>query len=183
MQIVVAPNPILRAKSESITPDEIKQFKPIARQMGRLMYKSQGCGIAAPQVGISKRLVVVDMTPPDENGKVTEKNPVFLINPVIQRLWGEKEVCEEGCLSIPGIKIPIERFGSIAVEAIDLEGGPFVVEAEGFGARVLQHELDHLEGMTMFEHLDPIERIQALKEYEGALDAGAQPGDTSVDGN
>jgi peptide deformylase len=182
MRIVVAPNPILRAKCELVAPGEIRQFKSTAKQMARLMYKSQGCGIAAPQVGISKRIVVIDVTPPDEDGEVRDKNPVFLINPVIRRLWGEKEVCEEGCLSIPGIKIPIERLSNIEVEALDLEGEPFVIEAEGFGARALQHEIDHLEGTTMFEHLGPIERIQAFKEYEEALEAGAQPGDTGVDG-
>jgi peptide deformylase len=180
MQIVVAPNPILRVKCESVAPDEMRQFKSTAKQMAKLMYKSQGCGIAAPQVGISKRFIVVDMTLPDENGKVRTKNPVYLVNPIIKRLWGENEICEEGCLSIPGIKIPIERPSNIEVEAVDLEGEPFVIEAEGFGARVLQHEIDHLEGTMMFERLGPIERIEAFKEYEEALEAGAQPGDTSV---
>jgi peptide deformylase len=181
MHIIVAPNPVLREKSEPIEPEEIKRFGSVARQMAKLMYKSQGCGLAAPQVGIGKRLIVVDVTPPDEDGGVVEKNPTFFINPVVRRLWGEKEVSDEGCLSIPGIQIPIERYNNIELEALDLSGEPFVVEAEGFYARALQHELDHLEGMTMFEHLDPIERIQAFKEYEEALAAGAKPGDTGVE--
>jgi peptide deformylase len=181
MHIVVAPDPVLRAKSEPVAPGEIKRLRSTARQMAKLMYKSQGCGLAAPQVGIGKRLIVVDVTPPDENGKVVEKNPTFFINPVIKRLWGEQEVCDEGCLSIPGIQIPIERPSNIEVEALDLDGEPFTVEAEGFYARALQHEIDHLEGTTMFEHLDPIERIQAFEEYKEALRAGAKPGDTSVE--
>jgi peptide deformylase len=181
MRIFVAPNPVLREKSEPVVPAEMKRLRQTAEQMAKLMYKSQGCGLAAPQVGISKCLIVVDVTPPDEDGEVTERNPVFFVNPVIRRLWGEKELCDEGCLSIPGIQIPIERFNNIEVEAIDLEGEPFSVEAEGFYARALQHEIDHLEGMTMFEHLDPIERIQAFKDYEEALRAGAKPGDTSIE--
>jgi peptide deformylase len=181
MRIIVAPNPVLREKCEPVAPDEIKQLRSTAKQMAKLMYKSQGCGLAAPQVGIGKRLVVIDVTPPDEDGEVTEKNPVFFINPVIRQLWGEKTVCDEGCLSIPGIQVPIERLSNIEVEALDLDGEPFVVEAEGFYARALQHEIDHLEGTTMFEHLDPIERIQAFKEYEEALKAGAKPGDTSIE--
>jgi peptide deformylase len=181
MHIIVAPNPVLREKSQPVLPSEIKRLRSTARQMAKLMYKSQGCGIAAPQVGIGKRLIVVDVTPPDEDGKVAEKNPTFLINPVIKRLWGEKETSDEGCLSIPGIQIPIARSHNIEVEALDLDGEPFTIEAEGFFARALQHEIDHLEGTTMFEHLDPIERIQAFEEYEEALRAGAKPGDTGVE--
>jgi peptide deformylase len=173
----------LREKCEPVAPDEIKRLKSTARQMAKLMYKSQGCGLAAPQVGIGKRLIVIDVTPPGEDGEVAEQNPTFYINPVVRRLWGEKEAGDEGCLSIPGIQISIERFNNIEVEALDLTGEPFVVEAEGFHARALQHELDHLEGTTMFEHLGPIERIQAFKEYEDALRAGAQPGDTGTEKN
>ncbi|MDR1014104.1 MAG: peptide deformylase [Coriobacteriales bacterium] len=181
MRILVAPHPALRETCQPVAPDEIKKLRSTVKQMAKLMYRSQGCGLAAPQVGIAKRLVVIDVTKPDDEGEVRDKKPLVFINPVITRQGGEKEVCEEGCLSIPGIQIPIERFGTVEVEALDLEGKPFAVEAEGFFARALQHEIDHLEGKTMFEHLDPIERIEALKEYEAALKAGARPGDTSVE--
>lgn len=180
MQIVLAPNPVLRAKSEPVAPDEMKQIRTTAKQMAKLMYKSQGCGIAAPQVGVGKRLLVIDVAIPDEEGEVTEKDPIFFINPVVLQTWGEKEVADEGCLSIPGIQVPIERYTNIEVEALDLDGESFIFKAEGFAARAVQHELDHLEGTTMFEHLDPIERIAVFKEYEEALKAGAKPGDTSV---
>ncbi|MDR2196539.1 MAG: peptide deformylase [Coriobacteriales bacterium] len=184
MHILTAPNPVLRMKAEPIAPDELDTLRSVASQMAELMYRSQGCGLAAPQIGLSKRLVVVDTEygpkPANEDGSTppeTPKNPVFFINPQIRRLWGEKVSGDEGCLSIPGIQIPIERYSGIEVEALDLDGEPFVVQAEGFAARALQHELDHLEGTTMFEHLDPIGRIQYLREYEAALAAGAKPGD------
>ena len=180
LRIILAPNPALRKKSTPIALGEIKNLRSTAKQMAKLMYESQGCGLAAPQVGIDKRLIVIDVTPLDDDGEVKEKNPVFFINPEIKRLWGEKEASEEGCLSIPGIQVLIERYNNIEVGALDLYGEAFTVEAEGFYARALQHELDHLEGVTMFEHLDPIERIDVFREYEEALKAGAVPGDTSV---
>ena len=180
MRIILAPNPILREKCEPINPAQIADLKTTALQMAELMYASEGCGLAAPQVGISKRLIVVDVTPLDEDGNIAEKNPVFYINPVVKKLWGDQETDDEGCLSIPGIHVPIPRFNRIKVEALDLDGQPFTVSAEGFHARALQHELDHLEGITMFEHIEPIERIEMFKEYEAALAAGAKPGDTSM---
>ena len=180
LYIVLAPNPVLREKAEPVAEQELKKYRSIAKQMAKLMYQSQGCGLAAPQVGIGKRLIVVDVTPPDEDGEVPTKNPTFYINPVVKRLWGEKEFGDEGCLSIPGVQVPIERFNNIELEALDLDGERFTVLAEGFHARALQHELDHLDGTTMFEHLDAISRIEKLKEYEQALKSGAKPGDTSV---
>jgi peptide deformylase len=180
MHIITAPNPVLRRKAEEVSPDEMKKMKSVAKQMARLMYKNEGCGLAAPQVGLSKRLVVLDVgqAQEGENGEEPPKNPVFYVNPQVKKLWGEKAVGDEGCLSIPGITIPIERYNNIIVDALDSEGQPFTTEAEGFHARALQHELDHLEGMTMFEHLDPIERITYLRDYEAAVAAGAKPGDT-----
>jgi peptide deformylase len=142
MRIVTAPNPVLRAKAAPVELGEIKKLQSTARQMAKLMYKSQGCGLAAPQIGLSKRLIVVDTEygpqPENEDGTKPDdvpQNPVFFINPRIVRIWGEKVVGDEGCLSIPGIQIPIERSEGVEVEAYDLDGELFVVEAEGFAAR------------------------------------------------
>jgi peptide deformylase len=165
----------LREKCEPVELSELKKLKSTAKQMAKLMYKSNGCGLAAPQIGLGKRLIVVDTEQSDDN---PEQNPVFYVNPVAKRLWGKLETADEGCLSIPGISIAIERYENIELAALDLDGEPFTVEASGFAARALQHELDHLEGKTMFERIDPIARIAALKEYEVALANGAKPGDT-----
>jgi peptide deformylase len=178
MRIVVAPDPVLRKKCEAVEPQEIKKLAGTARQMAKLMYKNSGCGLAAPQVGLSKRIMVVDCSVPEDDEEFVE-DPVYFINPVVKRTWGESILADEGCLSIPGIQVGIERLDGIEVEALDLDGNSFSVEAEGFMARALQHELDHLDGITMFEHLDPITRIDAFKEFEEAKAAGAKPGDIS----
>jgi len=170
---------------EPVDESEIRKLRSTAKNMAKLMYQNNGCGIAAPQVGISKRLMVIDCTILDPEDEQEEdepvQNPTFFINPEVIAYGGEEIVDEEGCLSIPGITIPIRRFTEVTVAALDLKGESFVLVAQDFHARAIQHELDHLEGKTMFERLDTISRIEAFKEYENALKAGAKPGDTHVD--
>ncbi|MCL1891339.1 MAG: peptide deformylase [Coriobacteriia bacterium] len=179
MHIVLSPDPILRQKCEPVDPSKIKKLRSTAKSMAKLMYKSSGCGLAAPQVGIPLRMIVVDCNFAADGEEAIE-SPTFYINPQVTYQGGEQEIDEEGCLSIPGISIPIKRFTRITVEALDLDGEPFVVEAEGFHARALQHELDHLDGTTMFEHLNPLDRIKAFEVYEEAVQGGAKPGDTGA---
>jgi len=172
-------------KAEPVTLEELPDLKQIADEMAELMYETLGCGLAAPQIGLAKRFICVDpewTIPENEDDEPLPKNPYFLVNPVIIKLWGETDIIDEGCLSVPGITVPVERSQFALVEAMDLDGNRQLLEAEGFAARVLQHEIDHLDGITLFEQLDPIERIDALREYEIALAAGAKPGDTSIPG-
>ncbi|MDR1713784.1 MAG: peptide deformylase, partial [Coriobacteriales bacterium] len=127
LQIVVAPSPILRQKAEPVAAEELASLRSVARQMAKLMYKSQGCGLAAPQVGLSKRLIVVDTDQhEDERGRLV-KNPHCYVNPVITQAWGEEEQSDEGCLSVPGISIPIKRPSNVVMEALDLDGQPLTV--------------------------------------------------------
>lgn len=177
--IVVAPDERLNkecAKVEQIDADVIKT----AKNMAKVMYASQGCGLAAPQVGEMRQIVVVDVDWDGEQG--SKKNTMYLINPVIVEQSDETAVNYEGCLSIPGVSFPIERPTSVVVQALDLEGRLMQYEASNnLLAMCLQHEIDHLHGVTMFERLTPAQRIDAIREYQQALEAGARPGDTTVE--
>lgn len=181
MKIILSPDKVLRQKCEPISPEELPEIAKLARKMAKIMYKYDGCGLAGPQVGIHKQIIVIDTTLPPEEGEKRQENPIFILNPHITKLSEETETGGEGCLSIPGITIDIERSTYVEMEAMDLDGEIIEISAEGFDARALQHELDHLEGITMFEHLDVVARSAKLKEYDEALAAGAKPGETSVE--
>lgn len=166
MQILYAPNPVLRQQCEDVAIADEPDLERTMRQMAELMYDAYGCGLAAPQVGISKKMVVVDCDWSDEEGS---RNPIFLINPTVESTSGELVVADEGCLSIPGITIPVERREEAVVKAYDFDGKEFTIEANGFLARCLQHEIDHLSGITLFEKLNVVDRLDKLEEYKAAL--------------
>ncbi len=174
MKIVLSPDPVLRQRAEECAPGD-KTLKRLSKQMANLMYKNNGCGLAAPQVGVLRRVIVVDCDVESD-----KKNPITLVNPQIVETRGEPVVEEEGCLSLPGISVPVSRPPFARVRYFDLEGNEQEIAGDGLLGRCLQHEIDHLEGRTLFESTDPIARIKALREYDEALAAGAQPGDTSI---
>ncbi|MCR5845375.1 MAG: peptide deformylase [bacterium] len=175
MEIVLSPDPVLKQECEDVSPSELREMKKLAKQMAKTMYDSSGCGLAAPQVGITKKIIVIDC---NQDGK---KKPTCLINPEIIETAGEPVTECEGCLSIPGISLPITRPEDITVRYMNLKGEEITHHATGFEARCIQHECDHLHGVTMFEHLSLMDRIKAFQEYEAALAAGAKPGDVSVE--
>ena len=174
VSIVIAPDPLLRQVCEPCTPGD-HSWKKLAKQMARAMYNNNGCGIAAPQVGVTKRLVVIDVD--DSN----EQNPIVLVNPEIMELKGEPETQGEGCLSCPGITVPVSRKPWARVRYYDLDGEMWEIEGDGLLGRCLQHEIDHLNGRTLFESCDPLTRIRALVAYDEARKKGAKPGDTSIE--
>lgn len=171
LKIVLSPDPGLRSVCE---PCEVgdKSLVKLSQQMLATMYANAGCGLAAPQVGINKRFVVIDCSDPDD-----DPEPLVLVNPVIEELSGEKEKAEEGCLSCPGISVPITRYTIARVSYYDLEGNKCEVESDGLLGRCLQHEIDHLDGKTLFESCSPLDKIKALHDYHVALANGAKPGE------
>ena len=179
--IVQSPDPTLNQVCEPCELDDksLAKLSKLAKEMKKLMYSTYGVGIAAPQVGVSKRLIVIDVDYADEDG---EPNPIVLVNPEILELKGEPEKADEGCLSCPGIQVPVSRQPWASVRYHDLNGEQWIIEGDGLLGRCLQHEIDHLNGKTLFEACDPIDRIEALRNYEKALAAGAKPGDVSIEG-
>lgn len=178
MKIVESPDPILSTVCEDCTVGD-KSLLRIAKNMAKLMYQNSGCGIAAPQVGLSKRLVVIDV---DWDGEdLSTRNPIFLVNPVIEELKGDPIVDKEACLSCPGISVPVARQPWARVSFYDLDGEMWELEGDGLLGRCLQHEIDHLDGKTLFESCTPDVKIRALQAYDQAKKAGAKPGDTSIE--
>ena len=139
---------VLRRKAAEITEVTPELRKTIA-DMVDTMYDEAGIGLAAPQVGVSLRLMVV--------GHDERREPRTLINPVIVNRGGEV-AAEEGCLSIPGVFAQITRAEWVDVEAKDVDGQPVKIHGRGLLARVLQHEIDHLDGVLFIDHLDPVTR-------------------------
>lgn len=133
-------------------------LRELATAMYRTMYRANGQGLAAPQVGVLQRIVVIDM--PDENSPA-----LTLVNPRIVERSARREKFEEGCLSIPGVSARVERSAAVVVEAQDLDGTPFTVRAEGPLADCLQHELDHLDGVLYIDHLSHLQRQLLLRKY------------------
>lgn len=174
LEVLAYPDPTLRQVCEDCDPAD-KSLRKLARRMAKTMYADNGCGLAAPQVGVLKRLIVIDC---DQDSGA--KNPITLLNPAVIETRGPEVVEEEGCLSVPGITVPIRRPAYAIVRYTDLNGEDWIIEGDGLLARCLQHEIDHLNGITLFESCDLNERIKAMTAYEAALAAGAKAGDTAV---
>ena len=174
--IVVAPDE--RLKTECAPIDEITpEIRALAERMLEDMYATDGCGLAAPQVGELVQMVVIDVDYTDK-----KKNPYVLINPEVVVADGEEREFPEGCLSFPGITVHVSRPSHVVVRARNLDGDLMQYEAENnLMAVCLQHEIDHLHGITMVDHLRPLKRAAKMHEYKEALEAGARPGDTHVE--
>ena len=158
LKIVKYPDPILRQKANRIQDIDI-DIRQFTDDMIETMYLDEGVGLAAPQVGLSKQLLVIDVG----------QGPITLINPEIVRKEDASDTVEEGCLSIPGIRVDVSRSTHVVVRGIDDKGETVEIEADGLLARVLQHEIDHLNGVLIIDHASSIQRTllkSKLKKLE-----------------
>lgn len=161
-QIRLFGDPVLTSRAAEIT-DIDGSLAALAADMVETMHAAHGLGLAAPQVGVQKRLFVYQLP---------ERDPVTIINPVISGQRGEWEY-EEGCLSIPGLYFPIVRPKEIHLTGYDLDGNEVSIEADEIEARCLQHELDHVDGRLLLERLDKDQRKLAMRELRRRAEAGA----------
>ena len=161
LPIIEYPNPRLRVVTEPVDAGRIADpgFQRLLDDMLQTMYEAPGIGLAAPQVDIMERFTVVDVT--DERDQ-----PIVLVNPVIRERSDELRVHQEGCLSIPGVFADVSRADGIQVEALDREGKPFVLRADGLLATCIQHEIAHLDGKLFIDYLSPLKRSMALKKLD-----------------
>ncbi|MFK7866096.1 MAG: peptide deformylase [Alphaproteobacteria bacterium] len=160
MKILVAPHPALKKKALPVTAvdDEIRQ---ILDQMLDTMYQANGIGLAAPQVGISKRMLVMDVAETDE-----APAPMKLINPIIRKASDESENYEEGCLSFPKQYALVKRPKAVTVDYVDIDGKDQTLEADGLLAICVQHEIDHLDGVNFVDHISRIRRDMIMRRLK-----------------
>ena len=156
--IIIEPDPILRKKSTTLeTVDD--STRKLLDDMLQTMYNAPGIGLAAVQIGILKRIIVIDVSKKEE-----EKKPLFLINPEITYQSKETSIYEEGCLSLPGHFVEIERPAKCKIKYIDYNGKKAELEAEGLLSTCVQHEIDHLNGILFIDYLSKLKKDMIIKK-------------------
>jgi peptide deformylase len=160
LPIVTLPDPILRKLSTPVerVDDELRR---LADDMLETMYDAPGVGLAAIQVGVPRRLFVLDVADEDE-----KPAPLVLFNPEIVALGSETRLHEEGCLSIPDFRVEIERPASLTLSYIDRDGNPRELDAEGLLATTIQHEINHLDGKLIIDFLSPLKRDMVVRKFK-----------------
>ncbi len=156
--ILTEPNKLLRKISESVERVGAEE-KKLMDDMLDTMYEAPGIGLAAIQIGVPKRIIVIDISR-DEN----KKEPRYFVNPIIKNKNEEKSIYEEGCLSVPEQFAEIERPNSCEVQYLDYDGKKQVLRAEGLLATCIQHEMDHLEGILFIDYLSKLKRSMIIKK-------------------
>jgi len=156
--IITVPNEILKKISDPIE-NVGEAEKKLVNDLFETMYNSKGIGLAAVQVGILKRILVIDVSTKEE-----KKNPLCFINPIIKHMSDETSIYEEGCLSIPDTFIEIERPKICEVEYIDLDGKQKIIKCDGLLSTCLQHEINHLDGKLIIDNLTKLKRDIIIKK-------------------
>lgn len=158
LELVKAPDPRLKLISQPV-PEVDSSLRRFMEDMVATMYAESGIGLAAIQVGVPKRIAVIDLDPGGPNSK-----PIYLVNPRIVDVSGEVSVYKEGCLSVPEVWDDVKRPARLTVEYTDERGKQQTVSAEALFATCLQHEIDHINGLLFIDHLSKLKRSIALRK-------------------
>ncbi len=156
--ILIAPHPKLKAKAAPVAAGD-DEVRGLLDDMLKTMYAAPGIGLAAPQIGVAKRVVVMDVSAKDE-----PPQPMFLVNPEIVASGEGRVVAEEGCLSLPEIYADVERAERVFVRFLDRAGEAREMDADGLLARCIQHEIDHLDGILFVDHLSMLKRKMLMRK-------------------
>ena len=156
--ILTEPNNILRQVSEPVEKVGNEE-RQLMRDMLETMYAANGIGLAAIQIGVPKRIIVMDISRDDE-----EKNPMYFVNPIIKKKDTSRATYEEGCLSVPNQFAEIDRPSKCEVEYLDFNGEKKILKAEGLLATCIQHEMDHLEGILFIDYLSKLKKSMIIKK-------------------
>ena len=156
-KILTEPDKMLRQISKAVETVENEE-RDLMRDMLATMYAAKGIGLAAIQVGIPKRIIVIDLK------KDEKKNPMYFVNPIIKQKNSVNSIYEEGCLSVPNQFAEIERPNKCEVEYLDFNGKKQLLKAEGLLATCIQHEIDHLEGILFIDYLSKLKKSMILKK-------------------
>ena len=165
-QILTEPNKILREKSLTVKIVD-EDLKKLMDDMLETMYAAPGIGLAAIQVGVPKRVIVLDIAPKDKPNiapKDKPKNPMFFVNPEIITKSENSSTYEEGCLSVPGQFAEINRPDKCHIKYLDYYGQPKEIKADGMLATCIQHEIDHLEGILFIDYLSKLKKTMIVKK-------------------
>jgi peptide deformylase len=160
--LVILPDALLRKTSEPVTA-VTAEIRALADDMLATMYDAPGIGLAAIQIGVMKRVVVIDLAKPEE-----EKTPMVFLNPEVIAESDELNVHEEGCLSIPDYYAEVERPERVTVRYLGLDGKSHLIEADGLMSTCLQHEIDHLNGILFIDYLSKLKRDRVNRKFAKA---------------
>ncbi len=158
MEVLHHPNPVLKGRAHDVDTEADQELRELVRAMAETMYAENGVGLAAPQVGVDKRVIVFDV----------DDRLAALCNPVIIEFGDDTVVDEEGCLSVPGVNVPVERSQRVVCQGVTIEGREITIEAEDLLARVLQHEIDHLDGILILDRAPAEMRKSLIRAYNEA---------------
>jgi peptide deformylase len=165
LAVRIAPDPILAAVA-SIVEEVDKSVQKLMKDMLVLMYKDNGVGLAAPQIGVSKRIIVIDLQSDDDENRPKGFYPIYMVNPEITEASKEVVEARESCLSVPEQNISVERHKTITVKFLDYNNREQVLTANGWLARTIQHENDHLNGIILIDYLSKLKKDVAIRRLK-----------------